>query len=359
MPTIQQLAVIGAGVAGLAAAQRLAQHGISITIYEKSRGLGGRAAARRVHGCTIDHGAQIVQTPTPQLRELITSEMTDNLDPAQDIGRPTWTFNALGMIEEGDPEANARSRWCWPAGMNTLARTMAAGLDVRRSTHVHHLSPTGAGYTLYDVEGQPLGSADAVLLTPPGPQTAEIIAASHIDPDLRDALLDELSASSYRRCLSIALAYPRRVPVPWYALVNHDHQHPVAWLACEHDKPGHVPADIGVMLAQMGHEFSAAHWDDAEKGTYGEAGAPMPPYMVLTHEYVQALLDTDLGPPLWADLHRWRYALPATGADFGRLNSTGSGLYFAGDYVNRRGRVHEAIERGWQIAAQIVEQSAP
>jgi predicted NAD/FAD-dependent oxidoreductase len=239
--------------------------------------------------------------------------------------------------------------------MNTLARTMAAGLNVQRSVHVHHIAAAEAGYTLHDAEGQTLGSADAVLLTPPGPQTADIIAASHIDADLRDALLDELSAASYRRCLSIALAYPRRVPVPWYALVNHDRQHPIAWLACEHDKPGHVPDDIGVMLAQMGHEFSTAHWDDAEKGTYGEAGAPLPPYMVLTHEYVQALLDTDLGPPLWADLHRWRYALPANGADFERLNSTGSGLYFAGDYVNRRGRVHEAIERGWQVAEQIAQ----
>jgi hypothetical protein len=68
---------------------------------------------------------------------------------------------------------------------------------------------------------------------------------------------------------------------------------------------------------------------------------------------VQSLLNTDLGPPLWADLQRWRYALPASSADFARLNQTGSGLFFAGDYVAGQGRVHLAIESGRQVAALI------
>jgi hypothetical protein len=153
----------------------------------------------------------------------------------------------------------------------------------------------------------------------------------------------------------VALAYARRPAVPWYALVNLDRQHPISWLACEHDKPGHAPAGTGLLIAQMAHDFSLTHWDAAEKGTYGQQGAPLPPHIAQVHAAIQALLDDDLGMPLWADLHRWRYALPHPGksAAFDLLNGTGSGLYFAGDYVEGRGRVSEVIECGWRVAEEI------
>jgi renalase len=51
------IAIIGAGMAGLVCAQQLSQAGYSIVVVEKSRGLGGRLATRRLHGTWADHGA--------------------------------------------------------------------------------------------------------------------------------------------------------------------------------------------------------------------------------------------------------------------------------------------------------------
>lgn len=51
------IAVIGAGIAGLVCAQQLSQAGYSVLVVEKSRGLGGRLATRRLHGTWADHGA--------------------------------------------------------------------------------------------------------------------------------------------------------------------------------------------------------------------------------------------------------------------------------------------------------------
>ena len=51
-------AVIGGGLAGIAAAREIAARGASVTIFEKSRGLGGRCASKRWEGHVIDHGAQ-------------------------------------------------------------------------------------------------------------------------------------------------------------------------------------------------------------------------------------------------------------------------------------------------------------
>ena len=51
------IAVIGAGIAGLVCAQQLSQAGYSVLVVEKSRGLGGRLATRRLHGTWANHGA--------------------------------------------------------------------------------------------------------------------------------------------------------------------------------------------------------------------------------------------------------------------------------------------------------------
>lgn len=350
---MQQVAIIGAGVAGLAAAQALAQQGVAATVYEKSRGVGGRAATRRVDDCVFDHGAQYVKGPTPELHRLITGSIGPDGTTAADIGRPVWVFDAAGRIAEGDPAQNADPKWSWRSGVTALAKTLAAGCDLRLNQPVARLAAGSSTprYRLLAADDRLLGAADAVLFTPPAPQTAALIAASDLDPALKTQLLAELERATYRRCISVTAAYLRRPDPPWYALVNSDRQHVIAWLACEHAKAGHAPDNLGLLTAQMAPAWSSAHWDAVAKGTCRTPGAV--PALREVHTLVQNLVGIDLGDPLWADVQRWRYALPDGSADFDTLNGTGSGLFFAGDYVTGLGRVHLAIESGWRVATAI------
>jgi renalase len=64
----------------------------------------------------------------------------------------------------------------------------------------------------------------------------------------------------------------------------------------------------------------------------------------------------DLGAPLWANVQRWRYALPDSGCDGGTLNGSGSGLYFAGDFVAGLGRLHLALASGREVAARMLDE---
>ncbi|MEL6702528.1 MAG: FAD-dependent oxidoreductase, partial [Pseudomonadota bacterium] len=55
----RHIGIIGAGVAGLSAAQRLAQAGVSSTVVDKGSRPGGRCASRITpEGFQFDHGAQ-------------------------------------------------------------------------------------------------------------------------------------------------------------------------------------------------------------------------------------------------------------------------------------------------------------
>ncbi|HEY1429206.1 MAG TPA: hydroxysqualene dehydroxylase HpnE [Candidatus Tumulicola sp.] len=55
----QRVAVIGAGLAGLAAAMDLADAGIDVEIFERSRLLGGRATSFEVNGREVDNGQHV------------------------------------------------------------------------------------------------------------------------------------------------------------------------------------------------------------------------------------------------------------------------------------------------------------
>ncbi len=53
-----EVAVLGAGLSGLACARALADHGHLVRVFDKARGVGGRMATRRAEHRRFDHGAQ-------------------------------------------------------------------------------------------------------------------------------------------------------------------------------------------------------------------------------------------------------------------------------------------------------------
>ncbi len=356
-----KLAIIGAGVAGLSAARALRQRrpDLAITIYEKSRDLGGRAATRRREGYIFDHGAQYMKAATPEMERLLTTELS--ADDLLDIGQPVWTFDGTGMIAEGDPAQNADPKWTYRDGLNRLGKLLGVGLDIQRETRIGSFrrpttddgrpsggqplrSVVGGRWSVVDAAGQLISEADLILLTPPAPQAADILAVSDFDADTKAGLLAELARASYRRCISLALAYDRPIARPFYALVNTDRAHAISWLALEHAKaPERCPPGHSLLIAQMAARWSLDHWE-----------TPADQLELLVADQVGALLGEDTRAPLWSDVQRWRYALPDSAADFDLLNASDSGLFFAGDYTSGQGRLHLAIESGWH-AARVIE----
>jgi renalase len=355
-----KLAIIGAGVAGLAAARALRQQrpDLAITIYERSSALGGRVATGRRDGYIFDHGAQNMRSPTPEIQRLLNAELPSG--DLIDIGLPVWTFDGAGAIAEGDPAQNAESKWTYRDGLIRLATLLGEGLDVRYGMRIGSLrrrttddgrpiaaqaipSIVGGQWSVVDADGRAIAAADLVLLTPPAPQAADILAASDFDPAAKAVLLAELGRASYRRCISLALAYDWPIARPFYALVNIDRAHPIAWLALEHTKaPERCPAGHSLLIAQMGARWSLEHWE-----------TPAEEHVLLVADQASALLGVDARAPLWCDIQRWPYALPDSGADFDMLNACGCGLFFAGDYMRMPGRLHLAIESGWRAAGVI------
>lgn len=341
---MKSIAIIGAGCSGLAAALILRDAGNAVTVFERSNGVGGRAATRRRQGFTYDHGAQYIKGGSAVSSAWITGRF--RAADLVDIAKPVWVFNQQGYVLEGDPLQNREPKWTYRSGLDTLARGMARGLDIRLRTRIGHLRRITTGWSLFDGLGHPVGEFECVLIAIPANQALALIAASQLPKAEREGMCAHLRKASYRPLISVMLGYrPAPRTHPYYALVNADKAHALSWLAWEHEKaPERVPAQAGLLIAQMAPYYSRQWWQ-----------APSDEIIRDVAKRVATLLDESLPSPCFTDLCHWRYALPAEMADVEQLNAIALplGLAFCGDaYVG--GRVHLALEHGVAVARQIV-----
>nr|BBH94918.1 FAD-dependent oxidoreductase [Thermogemmatispora argillosa] len=342
-----EVAVIGAGVSGLAAAHVLRDHGLSVVIYEREEHVGGRATTRVRSGFCFDPGAQYIHGQAPASDRLLLQRFATPELVA--IAKPVWTFDCQNHIREGDPRQNSIPRWTYRRGLLTLAELMARGLPLYTGSEIARCAYLGRGWRLFSATGEVVAEASQLLVTAPAPQAAALIAASELPRPLQQTLLTELGHARYRPILSLALAWPRSLlpPTPYYALVNSDKAHPISWLAREEEKsPARVPPEWTLLIVQLAPDYSRAHWSWDDQALAERTTA-----------LVSDLLGQRLPAPDFYDVQRWPLALPepATLLDTEAVHSASApyGLFFSGDAFTG-GRVHLALAQGQESALRLL-----
>jgi predicted NAD/FAD-dependent oxidoreductase len=137
MHSSPRIAVIGAGIAGLSCAAALAQAGAAVTLYEKSRGPGGRMSTRRGEGWQCDHGAQYVTARDPAFRAEVSRWVHAG-------AAALWTprLQVLGGAVARHPDPSVQ-RFVGTPSMAAPARLLANGLHVVAQTTIAGLGATG------------------------------------------------------------------------------------------------------------------------------------------------------------------------------------------------------------------------
>lgn len=260
-------------MAGLAAAHALGAAGVPAVVLDKGRGVSGRAATRwrdvrdasgalsRWH---VDHGAQVF-TPEAGSRADRLARAVVPPDGLVEIPGAVWPFDDDGTLRPGLERAEGPPRLAFHDGFAALGRALAhatPALDLRLSTAATRLVREADAWTV-EAAGPDgpvrLGPFESVVLTPPAPQAAAIVAASAFDADSRERLAEALAAARYRSQFSVVLAFAEPVALPGgvYALINAPENtpgerrpHDIAWLAAESTKPGRAPAHATLLVAQ-------------------------------------------------------------------------------------------------------------
>ncbi len=268
MNALRHIAIIGAGIAGLACAGRLTSAGHNVTLFDKSIRIGGRLATRSVENFAFDHGAQFITARDPAFINL--------LENAQACG-------AAALWQE--------DRWVGTPGMRSLAEFMAKGLDIRLGRTVTGLARHEDRWQVHTNETQSDFQSDirfdAVLLAVPAPQARAILGSF-------GQVWPQIAGVRYAPCWALMLAFSDQTGFEVARLASDDPV--IGWIALDSSKPGRSLRPETFMVHAT-PDWSRAHLEDT-------------PEMAAQHLLARfAAMTGNAGVPTYANAHRWRYAL--------------------------------------------------
>jgi predicted NAD/FAD-dependent oxidoreductase len=323
MDSSRRIAVIGAGIAGLSCATALARVGAAVTLYEKSRGPGGRMSTRRGDNWQCDHGAQYFTARDPAFRaEVSRWERASVAAP--------WTprLQVLGGAVARHPDPSVQ-RFVGTPSMVSPAGFLADGLRVVPQTTISRLQRDGRDWRLSSAERGPLAHRyDAVLLAIPAPEAASLVRSPAA------ALATLADGAAMRGCWALMLRFA--APVDWSFDAAFVNEGLLRWIARDRSKPGRDGSETWLLHATA--EWSEAHLEQDADGVASE------------------MLDafTRLGGPAPQAFtaHRWRYADTEPALAVGCEWDAEFGLGLCGDWLNG-GKIENAWHSGRQLAHRV------
>ena len=334
------VAVIGAGMAGLSCAQRLRQAGYSVAVVEKSRGAGGRVATRRVQGTRADHGARYLEPQGEAVQGLI-----DVLVDRQIL--KLWT-DTVWEFQHGKLSSTFNSCYVAPAGMNAIGKYLAQDLDIWFGRRVQAISTTdnqmwhlSLEVTDDNLELPQELIAKAVVVAIPAPQ-ALIFLNSEIG--LQSDFLDKLRSVDYDPCITVMAGYPAEresdlsnLNPQWKTVAFPNHSE-LAWIGLDSSK--RLESAQPVFVVHSSANFAEKYLESTDLSAVGQQ------LLDRTSEHLIPWLKQ----PEWLQVHRWRYAFCRNPLPVSCLPAAGTlPLVCAGDLCGE-GEIEAALRSGLAAA---------
>ncbi|TMH76493.1 MAG: FAD-dependent oxidoreductase [Betaproteobacteria bacterium] len=325
-----RVAVVGAGVAGLACARALAERAFSVRVFEREACPGGRVASRRLDALTFDYGVQYFTLQDPRFEPVVRAWQTAGVVA-------NWRGRTLALAGSGSTETlDSGQRFVGVPNMEAVAVHLARGLDIRLGTEVGRLERQSGRWILRGPDGTDLDGAgfDWVVLAVPSPIAAPLLE-QHSELGQRAATV------AWDPCWAVMLALARPSAVDFDAAFVSDD--PIlGWIARESSKPMRSPL-------RGASESWILHAHPAWSRTYLEL------QQADAARWMQRAFAARVGRPLMqagATAHRWRLALPVNPLPEPFLYDAQQGIGLAGDWCGGP-RVEGAYLSGTALAHAI------
>jgi photolyase PhrII len=325
-----RVAVIGAGLGGLMAARILRDHGLSVRVLEKSRGVGGRLATRRAdeQRC-FDHGAQYFTARDPRFQRYVCSWLEEGLVQP-------WTGRIV-QLRDGvvQAEKSETARYVGVPTMNGLAKRLARDLEIQFESRVARIFREGSRWRIAGENETDLGDFEIVLINAPPAQAAALLPDDH-------PLMSAVRSAELLPCWAVMAAWNQSLELPFAgAFVERG---PLAWIARDNSKPGRLATgDCWVLHAE-------SHWS-RERIDWSPQEVVGP----LLAAFAAEVGIRELPPPHLIASHRWRYARPSPPIDQSHLWDRSTGIGLCGDWCGGP-RVEGAALSGMALAGAVLRQ---
>ncbi|MDB5943735.1 MAG: hypothetical protein JWQ13_3301 [Ramlibacter sp.] len=340
-----KIAVIGAGIAGLASARTLVQAGHEVTVFERGAQVGGRTGSCETPFGTFDHGAQYFTVRDARFRQALAT--------AQGTFRP-WSANAVRVLDPHGRVAEAslparEPHFVGVPAMDAVAREWAQPLlhagSVELLTHVMRIEPDALDRKRWQLQTSGPGDSvhvfsgfDTVLLALPCATAKALLRASS-----QAALSRALDDVEVAPCWTLMLAFPNAVQPTlgtlgpqWNAALSTHHR--ITWLARESSKPRRSPVERWTVQASPA--WSQEHLEDDE-----------PTVLAKLHKAFCEVTGIR-AEPAYAEVFRWRSAKTMTPLGKPMLWDAQTGLGVCGDWCLGH-RMEDAFVSGLELALAV------
>ena len=306
------IAIVGAGMAGLSCAHQLVKTGQDVVVFDKGRGLGGRIATRRTGFGSFDHGAQYATAK------------------GDDFAGYLARLSIAGSAARWNLPGREKDRYVGSPGMTSLVKPLAENVTVHREIEITGIRRSQTDWHLTDASGTVFGPYTALVLTPPAPQTLNLLgdyAAAF--PGLRDV--------KYAPCWTLMAAFDGSLKARETVIRG---EGVLDWVACNSSKPGR-DAMMETWVAQASPCWSRDQLEQSKN----EVARRMLAEMLVA-------LDVPSREAVYLQAHRWRYARveQAVGQTF--LFDRELNLGIAGDGL-LGGRIEAAYESGHALGRHL------
>ncbi len=332
-------------MSGLALARELRSRGRAPIVLERSHGVGGRCATRRIDGQPVDHGLACIHGRSRRFLA--------ELDRVGDIALvPEWPSLRVGDGTPCRPEAFEKRdrRVAFGEGVNRFAKHLAAGLDIRTEAEVTALrlldpgSGPRPGWALTMATGETV-CCEQVALTMPAPAVAALLRQMSSPAEDVAAILPLIDLVRMLPCLTVIARYPDgTAPPSWQA--SFPRTSPVLQ-SIFHDSSKRARGARLTLVIQARAAFSRAHLEE-----------PIESWTRALIQSAAALHGAWIAAPDLVQSHSWRRARVDAGTELARPIAVrlgdGALLGIAGDGFHGTGGIEGAYLSGIALAERFI-----
>lgn len=342
--------IVGAGIAGMTAAHKLAQSGQRVVVLDKGRRPGGRMSTRVSRsGPVFDHGAQYLTARSVTFEQQVARWI--------ELGVAAEWDGRIVDLKEGEAPTDTKRvarRYVGTPGMASIVGHLCdtESIDAIDGPHfgvrVMQLQTTDAGWTATDEDGKAHGPFSQVILTIPAPQARELLAepAPGSTPGIAPGMADTLGDATVSATWTLMLAFEKPLELwqPFDVAFVEDPRNELSIIANISSKPGRPSVEEAgeCWVAHGRSDWSQAHVEDKPDAVAA----------TLTAAFSRAIGRT-LPTPTYASVHRWRYANVVEPLGERWLFDADLGIGVCGDACTAGS--HTNIERAWLSALGLAE----
>ena len=219
---MKKIAIIGAGATGLFLANFL-KYRASVTVFEKSYRVGGRASSRSNRKMSFDHGAQFISIKNKQFDDFL-----EKLSYQGVVARWDGKFVSIDSKSLTSQNLQNKIRYVGVPSMQSIFEFLSKGVDLRLCTYIDSMVRQNDNWILRSGPNQNISQFDWVILAIPPTQAIRLLP-------LELNWSDILNNLTMLPCVSLMALIKPLGDMPWSgARIKNS---PLGWVAFNNTKP--------------------------------------------------------------------------------------------------------------------------